>query len=88
MFTIQLVFSTPTRYSYSMDLMCCVFVALVAYYLLYLYTRYPKHFPPHPRFSIPVLGDIIHMRKSRIQAFKRFRKKYGDIFGYMVGSRR
>ncbi len=63
-------------------------LVIVAYYLFYLFNRHPKNFPPHPRFSIPVFGDSIFMGKSRTKAFRRFRQRYGDIFGYIIGSKR
>lgn len=59
-----------------------------AVYLVYLWKRYPKDFPPHPTFSIPFLGDVDMISSSAPKAIKRLRAKHGDVFGCIVGPQR
>ncbi len=69
-------------------LLLLLVAAAAAAYAYYLKTRHPKGFPPHPGFSLPVVGDFAMLVPNSGQAFKRMWKKYGDVYGFLMGSQR
>ncbi len=63
-------------------------LAILALYVLFLKTRHPKGFPPHPGFSLPMVGDMLSLLPNTGEAFKRMRAKYGDVYGFLMGTQR
>ncbi len=63
-------------------------VVTVVLYALFLYGRHPKGFPPHPNFSLPLLGDILSLMPNTGKAFERMHAKYGDVYGFLMGTQR
>ncbi len=63
-----------------------ILVAVAASYWLYLRRRFPKNFPPHPSYSIPILGDTWNFRNGPTTGIEIMRKKYGKVFGMLVGN--
>jgi len=56
---------------------------------LYFYSiKHPHNFPPHPKFSLPLIGDVHMVGKDINQGFKRMHEKYGPIFGLWLGPNR
>ncbi|KAK6165426.1 hypothetical protein SNE40_022354 [Patella caerulea] len=66
---------------------CLVFGACVGIWWL---MRKPRGIPPGPRFTLPILGDLLSLERgggdTRI-AIRRLRKKHGDIFSVYFGPR-
>ncbi len=54
----------------------------------YKVTRVPKNFPPGPRFPLPVIGDLHLFGGNIYMGFRKFRKRYGDIYGFSMGPRK
>ena len=47
--------------------------------------RYPKNFPPGPRFPLPFIGDGYVMGQDLTKGTHALREKYGDIVGLFFG---
>ena len=66
-------------------------VALLLYLsfqlLLSSKTRLPKAFPPGP-VSLPLIGGMWAVGRSVNDGIARFRRKYGKVFGFTIGSKR
>ncbi|XP_050410871.1 cytochrome P450 2B4 [Patella vulgata] len=63
-----------------------VFVACLGIWLL---MRKPQGIPPGPRFTLPILGDMLYLKGEedlRVVA-RRLRKEYGDICSAYFGSK-
>ncbi len=63
-----------------------ILVGVAVSYWLYLRRRFPENFPPHPKYSIPVLGDMWNFRHGPTTGIEMMRRKYGRVFGMLVGS--
>ncbi len=59
--------------------------ALSLLYWQYHRTRHPKNFPPHPRFSIPLLGDALLFNKGLTTSVEELRQRFGKVFGALSG---
>ncbi len=68
-------------------LLLCL-AAVAVWYFHYLWSRYPKGFPPHPAISIPFIGDVLNLGQGMTTGFGKFRQKYGDVFGFLLGQQR
>ncbi len=69
-----------------MLLICLFFTAIIFGYVKFLWSRYPKGFPPHPTFSLPIFGDILSLGTNFPKGLKALRAKHGDIFGFTFGA--
>ncbi|XP_055954831.1 cytochrome P450 2B19 [Patella vulgata] len=50
--------------------------------------RKPRGIPPGPKFTLPLIGDLLFLGKGDINVIlRRMRKKYGDIFSMYFGPR-
>ncbi len=69
-----------------LDLLILLFAVWCVWW--YKVTRLPENFPPGPRFPLPVVGSLYALGSDMYKGFKDFHKKYGDIFGLHMGSRK
>jgi len=65
--------------------MLAIIFFVLLLWLHFYSTRHPKNFPPHPRFTLPLLGDTLSVGKDTNEGFKRMHKTLGPIFGLWLG---
>ena len=55
--------------------------------LYWLSTRRPAGLPPGPGPALPLLGHLLLLERDPRAQFRQWRRQYGDVFSYYVGSR-
>ena len=55
--------------------------------LWWLSTRRPPHLPPGPGPALPLLGHLHLMQKDPRAKFLQWRRQYGDVFSFYLGSK-
>jgi len=65
-----------------------IVLTVLALCLHFYITRHPKNFPPHPKFTLPFIGDSLSVGKDNNEGFIRMHKSYGSIFGLWLGQLR
>nr|AIL94128.1 cytochrome P450 CYP3032A1 [Tigriopus japonicus] len=67
-----------------------VIVGLLVLGVFWWFKNYshPKGFPPSPKTSWPLLGDILLLGENIVTGFHEMKEKYGDIFGLFLGPQR
>jgi len=67
-----------------MMLLAAIFLlAIVGVYFVKM--RHPKNFPPHPKWSLPLLGDSLAIGQDMAAGFKRMHERFGPVFGVWLG---
>ena len=54
--------------------------------LYWLSTRRPAGLPPGPGPALPLLGHLLLLERDPRAQFRQWRRQYGDVFSYYVGS--
>ena len=54
--------------------------------LYWLSTRRPAGLPPGPGPALPLLGHLLLLERDTRAQFRQWRRQYGDVFSYYVGS--
>ena len=60
-------------------------IAVLVTWKFFIFRR-PKKYPPGPLFRIPFYQQRFYLSKDRIEAQKKLRKKYGDLYSLELGT--
>ena len=66
----------------------CLMVFITTFLLVRLCFQKPAGIPAGPRFTLPILGDLLIFAKFNgdvIKSLRMLRKKYGDIYSFYMG---
>jgi len=59
-------------------------VVLIIFLYFYL-TRHPANFPPHPKWTLPLIGNALSIGNDTNKGFSKLHQKLGPIFGLWMG---
>ena len=63
----------------------CFLIFVAVLLLSYILTHKPEGIPPGPSFTLPFVGDLLLVGGDVVGAFRKLRKKHGNVFSLYFG---